>query len=223
MHIARFAAPLAVLAAFSIAASAQTETPAPRRPAATTLVWAAKPNASPFVAPNKPAVGNCPEILAAHAGQKKLERAHTGARSAWRGLTATYIQMAPGEKTKSMLYADTSIFLGGGGRTNPLHHPGAGAVCRVQEFHRQRVAAHPIQHGNGGGCHRPCASKSATARSTPLYPISETPTPVQRKNLYAHRDPWARRWLTAGRQTLCLDYQKGIADGSGRPPRRLCP
>ena len=107
MHIARAAAMLAISAAFSIAASAQTETPAPRRPAATTLVWAAKPDASPFVAPNKP-WWKLPEILAAHAGQKSWSEILV--RDPPGGLTAQYIQMAPGEKTKPMLYADSSLF-----------------------------------------------------------------------------------------------------------------
>src|SRR5580700_4912494 len=96
MHIARIAAPLAMLAAFSIAASAQTETPAPRRPAAATLVWAPKPDASPFVAPNRP-WWKLSEILSAHAGQKSWSQPVVRDPG---GLSATYIQMAPGEKTK---------------------------------------------------------------------------------------------------------------------------
>ena len=96
----------AILAAFSIAASAETEAPAPRRPAATTLVWAAKPDASPFVAPNKP-WWKLSEILAAHAGQKSWNEFLVRDPG---GLTAQYVQMAPGEKTKTMLYADSSLF-----------------------------------------------------------------------------------------------------------------
>ena len=51
-----------------------------------------------------------------------------------RAVLGDYIQMAPGGKTKAtMLYADSSIELGGGGRPDPFHHPGPGAV-RQKDF-----------------------------------------------------------------------------------------
>ena len=109
MRIARFVAPLAVLAACSMTASAQTETASPgarRQAPAMTTVWAAKPDSSPFVAPNRPH-WKLAEILSSHAGQKSWSQQVVRDPI---GLSARYVQMAPGEKTKTMLYADSSIF-----------------------------------------------------------------------------------------------------------------
>ena len=69
MRIARPATALAFLAVCSWNASAQTPAAPARGAQPLTLVWAPKPNASPFVAPDK-AWWKLSEILAAHAGQK---------------------------------------------------------------------------------------------------------------------------------------------------------
>ena len=91
------------LAGLPIAVAAQA--PAPSRPPLTT-VWMAKPVASPFLAPNRPH-WKLAEILAAHARQANWTQPLVRDPG---GLSAAYIQLAPGGHTRSMLYEDASAF-----------------------------------------------------------------------------------------------------------------
>lgn len=68
--------------------------------------WAPKPKSAPFVAPNR-AHWKLADVLKAHAKQKSWSQ--TMARDA-DGLTATYIQSAPGEVSRRVMYSDTTIF-----------------------------------------------------------------------------------------------------------------
>lgn len=172
-----------------------------------TLVWAPKPDASPFVAPNKP-WWKLSEILAAHTGQKD-----------WRepivrdsALSATYIQMAPGEKTKTMLYADSSIewvveagqirFSIQGQEPFVASHNFVVAVPARTAFSLETVGDAPSLR-----------FEVSHTRSTPLYPISETPTPIPGKT-------YIRTAIQGPPATgkFYVDYQKEIAEGGGRPP-----
>ena len=214
MHIARVAAPLAFFAAFAMAASAQTETPAAPRPApAMTMVWAPKPVSSPFVAPDKP-WWKLSEILAAHAGQKDWIEAivHDAGPG---GLTANYIQMGSGEKTKTMLYADTSIeWVVEAGQirfTIQGQEPFVAAknfivmVPARTQFSLETVGDAPSLR-----------FEVSHSRSTPLYPISETPTPVPGKTYMRSAIMGAPTGYGTGKPYV--DYQKEIADAGGRPP-----
>ncbi len=80
-----------------------------------------------YAAPNKP-ITRLPEVLAKHKGQKswkedvvKTDRYH-----------AQWIQMAPGEKTRTIFYADDRTVWVVVGRPGPLHHQGPGTVRRDQ-------------------------------------------------------------------------------------------
>ena len=68
--------------------------------------WAPKPVAAPFVAPNR-AIWRLADVLKTHRGQKSWSQ--TMARDA-KGLTATYIQSAPGEVSRRVMYSDTTMF-----------------------------------------------------------------------------------------------------------------
>ncbi len=68
--------------------------------------WAPKPVAAPFVAPNR-AVWKLAEVQRTHRNQKSWS--HVMVRDA-KGLTATYIQSAPGETSPRVMYSDTTMF-----------------------------------------------------------------------------------------------------------------
>src|ERR1700761_5686194 len=69
-------------------------------------VWAPRPlPLTPWVAPNRPR-WKLSEILAAHAKQKSWDQPLVRDNA----VQADYIQMAPGEKTKTTMYADTDVF-----------------------------------------------------------------------------------------------------------------
>jgi len=212
MHIARVAAPLAILAAFSIAASAQTEPPAPRRPAATTMVWAAKPDASPFVAPNRP-WWKLSEILASHAGQKSWNEFLVRDPG---GLTAQYVQMAPGEKTKTMLYADSSLFWVVESGQIRFTIQGQEPFVASKNFIVSVLPRTTFSMETVGDTPALRFEVSHT-RSTPLYPISETPDPVSGKTYLRTEIMGAPVAYGQGVKPY-VDYQKEIADGGGRAP-----
>ena len=70
------------------------------------FAWAPKPlKLTPYEAPNRP-VWRLADIIAAHKGQKSWSQ--IVARDA--DYTVTYIQMAPGEKTRPLFWADDRMF-----------------------------------------------------------------------------------------------------------------
>jgi mannose-6-phosphate isomerase-like protein (cupin superfamily) len=210
MHIARVAAPLAILAAFSIAASAQT--PAPRQPPVTTMVWAAKPDASPFVAPNKP-WWKLSDILTSHAGQKSWSQPVVHDPS---GLSATYIQMAPGEKTKPVLYADSSLFWVVESGQIRFTIQGQEPFVASKNFIVSVLPRTQFSMETVGDAPSLRFEVSHT-RSTPLYPISETPAPVSGKTYLRTEIMGAPVAYGQGVKPY-VDYNKEIAEAGGRAP-----
>jgi len=101
LTVFRSALRAAVLSSFLLGEMAGAQ-PAP----APIFAWAAKPLSSPYRAPNRP-LQRFSQLVAAHAGQKSWSQ--TIVRDAG-GLTGRYIQMAPGAKTKTAFYADSSMF-----------------------------------------------------------------------------------------------------------------
>jgi len=163
------------------------------------------------VAPNRPH-WKLAEILSSHAGQKNWTQSIVRDPG---GLTAQYIQMAPGEKTKTMLYADSSIFWvveSGqirftiqGQEPFVASHNFVVTVPARTAFSLETVGDAPSLR-----------FEASHTRSTPLYPIGETPTPVKGKT-------YMRTAITGsppgyGNGKPYVDYQKDIAEGGGRPP-----
>lgn len=212
MRIARLAVPLAVLMAFSLATSAQT--PAPRQPPPLTMVWAAKPDASPFVAPNKP-WWKLSEIMAAHRGEKNWSEPLV--KDPAGGLNATYFQMAPGEKTKPMLYADTSIFWVVEAGQIRFTIQGQEPFVASKNF-IVSVLPRTVFSMETVGDQPSLRFEVSHSRSTPLYPYSDTaPAPVVGKTY--------RRMAITGAPVAYgqgvkpyVDYDKEIAQAGGRPP-----
>ena len=72
----------------------------------TRLVWAAHKNPeTPYTGPNKP-IWHIADILKAHRGQARWEQQALLTRD----FNGTYVQMAPGEKSKCMFYADDRVW-----------------------------------------------------------------------------------------------------------------
>jgi mannose-6-phosphate isomerase-like protein (cupin superfamily) len=211
MRIVIPAVALASLTVCPLQLSAQ-ETGATRQPPALTMVWAPKPDASPFVAPNRPH-WKLSEILAAHRSQKNWSEPIVRDPG---GLSATYIQMAPGEKTKTMLFADTSIFWVvetgqirftiQGQEPFVASHNFIVSVPARTAFSLETVGDAPSLR-----------FEVSHTRSTPLYPVGETPTPVKGKT-------YLREAITGGPVAYgagvkpYVDFEKEVVDSGGRPP-----
>jgi mannose-6-phosphate isomerase-like protein (cupin superfamily) len=107
MRFVRPAFSALALLLLSLPVSAQDTAPAAAPgPPDYKYVWAPRPMPlTPWVAPNRPR-WKLSEILATHTRQKSWDQPLVRDNA----VDADYIQMAPGEKTKSMMYADTDVF-----------------------------------------------------------------------------------------------------------------
>ncbi len=174
-------------------------------------VWAPKPDKAPYVAPNKPQV-KLADLVKKHARQQAW--AETVVRDA-AGLTARYIQMAPGEKTKTQFYVDSSMFFivesGQLKVTLSGQEPfTAGKGFIVQVPARVQVATETVGDA-------PALRFEVThTRAVPFYPESETPTPV--KGFTYQKETLQGVPASYGTTKPYLDFQKEIVDGGGRSP-----
>jgi mannose-6-phosphate isomerase-like protein (cupin superfamily) len=174
-------------------------------------VWAPKPVLAPYLAPNKPHV-KVAELIKQHARQKSWSQ--TVVRDAT-GLTGRYIQMAPGEKTKTQFYVDSSMFwivqAGQMRVTLQGQEPftaGKGFVVQVParvQYSMETVGDEPALR-----------FEVTHTRAQPFYPVSETPTPVrgfkyQQVTLQGAPGSY-------GTTRPYLDFQKEIVEGGGRSP-----
>src|ERR1700678_1426291 len=76
------------------------------RPPPPLMVWAARPiSETAYAGPNRP-IWRLSEILAAH----KSQQSWTQPVARTRDFEGDYVSLAPGEKTKTMLYADDRVF-----------------------------------------------------------------------------------------------------------------
>ena len=78
----------------------EEEEPAPRE------VWAAQPTPETLYAPPNRLIWRLSEIVASHKGQPSWHQAVVKTRN----FEAEFIQMAPGEKTKTQFYSDDRAF-----------------------------------------------------------------------------------------------------------------
>lgn len=173
--------------------------------------WAAKPDASPFVAPNRPH-WKLSEILKSHAGQANWSQLVVRDPG---GLTAKYIQMAPGEKTKPMLLADSSIFwVVQSGRIR-FTIEGQEPFVASKSFIVQVPALTSFSMETAGDTPSLRFEVSHT-RAAPMYPTSETPAPLAGHKYI--RVGFMGASPGYGNAKPYLDYQKDVIDGGGKPP-----
>lgn len=157
-------------------AMGQQPTAPPQRPKPI-VAWSVKPaNPTPWTAPQKPH-WKLSEVLAKHAKERSWSEDIVSDRD----FIARYISMGPGEKTKTQFFADDRVFWivqAGQLRVNIEGQPSfvASKGFLVQVPFRTAYSMETV--GN-----EPSLRFEVTAaQAVPLYPLSETPTPIAGKN-----------------------------------------
>jgi mannose-6-phosphate isomerase-like protein (cupin superfamily) len=140
------------------------------------VAWSAQPvKPTPWVAPNKPH-WKLAEILAKHAGKTSWSEDIVSDND----FKARYISMAPGEKTKTQFYADDRIEWIVQSGEMKVSIEGQQPFNATKGFLVQVPYRTPYSMETVGSA--PSLRFEVTAaRATPLYPLSETPTPVAGK------------------------------------------
>jgi mannose-6-phosphate isomerase-like protein (cupin superfamily) len=175
------------------------------------IVWAPKPDRAPYIAPNKPQV-KLTELLKKHARQQSW--AETVVRDA-SGLTGRYIQMAPGEKTKTQFYADCSMFFIVEAGQLKVTLSGQEPFIASRGFIVQAPAR--VQYEMETAGEAPALRFEVThTRALPFYPENESPTPV--KGYTYQKVTLQGAPGSYGTAKPYLDFQKEIVEGGGRSP-----
>ena len=217
MGICRIISFSVLLAALPLAALAQDQAaPAAAgrgagRGGAAITVWAPKPDVAPYVAPNKPHV-KVADLIKSHARQAAWSE--TVVRDAT-GLTARYIQIAPGEKTRTQFYVDASMFFIVEAGQMRVTLQGQEPFTAGKGFIVQVPAR--VQYAMEAVGDAPALRFEVThTRALPFYPESETPVAV--KGFTYQKVTLQGAPGTYGTTKPYLDFQKEIIDGGGRSP-----
>jgi mannose-6-phosphate isomerase-like protein (cupin superfamily) len=138
------------------------------------LVWAAKPvTLTPYAPPNR-LIWHLPEILAAHKGQASWRQPVVKTRD----FEADWISMAPGEKTKTVFYADDRVFWVVESGRMRVNIEGQAPFVAAKGFLVQ--AAPRLTYSMETVGDEPVLRfEVRPAGEMPSYPITETPTPVK--------------------------------------------
>src|SRR6185295_6528338 len=138
------------------------------------FAWAAKPISAPYQNPNRP-VHRLSDLVSAHKGQQSWSQ--TVVRDPG-GLTGRYIQMAPGEKTKTAFYADSSMFWIVAAGQMRVVIEGQEPFTASKGFIVQVPARIPFHIETVGDI--PSLRFEVThTRSTVFYPANESPDPIK--------------------------------------------
>jgi quercetin dioxygenase-like cupin family protein len=174
-------------------------------------VWAPKPDKSPYIAPNRPQV-KLADLLKQHAPQQSW--AETVVRDA-AGLTGRYIQMAPGETTRTQFYVDSSMFFIVEAGQLRVTLTGQEPFIATKGFIVQVPAR--IQYAVQTVGDAPALRFEVThTRALPFYPENETPAPV--KGFTYQKVTLQGAPATYGTTKPYLDFQKEVVEGGGRSP-----
>ena len=173
MRLATYTAPIiyCVLGAFIAAphVSAQDENPQKSR-----LVWAAKRVPPTAYEPPNRLIWRLSEILAAHQGQSSWRLPVVKTRD----FEADWISMAPGEKTKTVFYADDRVFWVVESGQMRVNIEGQAPFLATKGFLVQ--AAPRLAYSMETVGNEPVLRfEVRPAGEMPSYPITETPTPVK--------------------------------------------
>jgi mannose-6-phosphate isomerase-like protein (cupin superfamily) len=152
------------------------------------------------------------DLLKKHAGQRAW--AETVVRDA-NGLTGRYIQMAPGERTKTQFYADSSMFFIVEAGQLKVSLSGQEPFIASKGFIVQAPAR--VQYAMETTGEAPALRFEVThSRALPFYPEAESPTPVKG---YTYRKVTLQGAPGSyGAAKPYLDFQKEIVEGGGRSP-----
>jgi len=177
---------IAALAMLAAPAIAQDQAPAPAAPDQATvlraarpapkpiLAWASKPaKLEPYRAPNK-LVWRLADILAAHKGKDSwAQTVHLS-----RDFIGQWISMAPGEKTKTVFYADDKVFFEVQSGQIKVTIEGQDPFIATKHFlvnipNRLQYSLENV------GTEPALRFEMRPAGEPPQYPLTETPTPVK--------------------------------------------
>jgi mannose-6-phosphate isomerase-like protein (cupin superfamily) len=135
--------------------------------------WAPKPAApAPYVAPNRP-IWRLSEIQKQHAGEKSWTQAIVKTRD----FVGEYISMTPGEKTKTVFYADDRVFWVIESGQIRFTIDGQQPFVASKGFLVQVPFRVPYSMETVGDTPS-LRFEVRPAGQEPIYPISETPTPI---------------------------------------------
>ena len=138
------------------------------------VAWSAQPvQATAWTAPHKPH-WKLSEVLAKHSGQRSWQEDIVSDRD----FVARYISMAPGEKTKRRFFADDRVFWVVQSGRMRVSIDGQEPFVATPGFMVQVPYRTPYNIETLGS--EPSLRFEVTgARAAPLYPIDETPTPLE--------------------------------------------
>jgi mannose-6-phosphate isomerase-like protein (cupin superfamily) len=184
-----------------------------RRPPVYKYALAPKPaTLIPWVSPNRPH-WKLPEILAAHAGQKSWTQPLIRDNA----YNADYIQMAPGEKTRTTLYADTDTFWIVQSGQMRIDIDGQMPFVASKGFAVWVPYRTPFSMQTVGDA--PSLRYEVThAGATPLYATTETPPAVKGMKYVRAVYAGAPGAYPDGAKPY-LDFNKEVIDGNTRPGR----
>jgi mannose-6-phosphate isomerase-like protein (cupin superfamily) len=207
MAVFRSALWAALLSCFLVGGLAQAQPAAGPPPI---FAWAAKPLSAPYHTPNRP-LQRLSQLVSAHAAQKSWSQ--TIVRDPG-GLTGRYIQMAPGEKTKTAFYPDSSMFWIVAAGQMRVAIEGQEPFIASKGFIVQVPARIRFHIETSGGA--PTLRFEVThTRSTVFYPTDEMPDPVKGKKYL--RVAFSGGPGSYGAAKPYLDFQKEVVEGGARP------
>lgn len=161
------------LAASATAQDRQAPARAPRPKLPTLEAWAPKPEKpAPYLAPNRP-IWRLSELLAKHKGQKDWTETLVKTRD----FIGQYISMGPGEKTKTVFYADDRVFWIVQSGKIRFHIEGQQPFVASKGFLVEvpfRISYSMETVGNEPSLR----FEVRPPNQAPIYPLSETPTPI---------------------------------------------
>jgi mannose-6-phosphate isomerase-like protein (cupin superfamily) len=145
-----------------------------RNPPNSRLVWAAKPvPPTAYVPPNR-LIWRLPEVLAAHKGKASWRQPVVKTRD----FEADWISMAPGEKTKTVFYADDRVFWVVESGQMRVNIAGQKPFVATKGFLVQ--AAPRLAYSMETVGNEPVLRfEVRPAGQMPSYPITETPAPIK--------------------------------------------
>jgi mannose-6-phosphate isomerase-like protein (cupin superfamily) len=167
LRYAAFVVPGLLMAA-SVAAQVAPKPPPPE------MVWAGQPvPETPYTGPNRP-IWRLAALLAAHKGKPSW----TQTVALTHDFQGDYVSMAPGEKTKTMLYADDRVFWSVQRGEMTVRIAGQKPFVATKGF-LVDVAPHLDFSIENSGSEPVVFFRVTPAGQVPMYPLSETPTPVK--------------------------------------------
>jgi mannose-6-phosphate isomerase-like protein (cupin superfamily) len=148
-------------------------------------------------------------VLAKHSGQRSWQEDIVSDRD----FVARYISMAPGEKTKRQFFADDRVFWVVQAGRMRVSIDGQEPFVATQGFMVQVPYRTPYSIETQGS--EPSLRFEVTgAQAVPLYPIDETPTPVQGKKYV--KVSYTGRGAYDDINKPYLDFNKAIVEANGR-------